>query len=364
MTGLDHLLFIAAAGAFLSLSYLLFVIMSGALGAPLIAGSVLEGLQQNVELARRAFLLCAWVALLAALVRYFRTESVAYVTLAAGVTCFLLLPWLVRTHVPPSAAAPLMAIGQSLVESFQTSGALMMALGFVRAVVGRVVALSTGPTTGAITRAPGFASAMAELGEETPAGRPSLMRHCWELHFCRGSLRANCPRYAEQVSCWKRRSGCYCDQGLATRLLSSIGERMQVQVADEIRPVHARAQQYRSGGAKPAGRGRPGRRPRAPCGQCPIYQDHQKYKYRALSWLAYPAAAAIIGLLLPRLRYGYEWLDSYLSQRLAVPLPIMDNPIQEAQWLSAENAIILLVGILVAAVLLQLTELAIFRLKL
>jgi hypothetical protein len=47
-----------------------------------------------------------------------------------------------------------------------------------------------------------------------------------------------------------------------------------------------------------------------------------------------------------------------------VTLPITDTPIPEAQWLSAENVVIILIGVVVAATILHLTEMVVFRLKL
>jgi hypothetical protein len=360
------MIILAAVAALLSLTYLLFLLMSGALAAPLIAGSALEGLERNVNLARQVFLWGLWMALLGAIGRHYRTESLGYVTILTGVTCWALLPWLVGSRVPGDSAKPLVELAQSLVTSFQTAGVLMVVLGFLRVVMGRVVMASTAPRGGAITRHAGFARALAELSEEPiGGGRPSLMRKCWELHFCRGSLRANCPRYLEQITCWKQRSGCYCDQGLATRLLESVSLRMRTQVAEELESVQSRARQHPRAAPASRMRQRP-KRKRPPCGACPIYLDHQKFKYRALSWLAYPAAAAIIGVLITQIRAGYEWVDSYIGTTLSRPLPPIPyaQPFQEAQWLSAENAIIVLVGVLVAATILQLTELAVFRLKL
>jgi len=365
---LDHVIVLAAAAATISLTYILFVVMSEGLAAPLIAGSVLEGLRRNVEMTRQAFLWALWIALLGAMVRYYRAESVGYVSLLVGLSCSIVLPWLIRSRVPASSAPELAEVARSLVQSFQTAGGMIVVLGFLRIVVGRVVLLSTAPSAGAMRRLPGFASAMADLPQEPiGGGRPSLMRKCWELHFCRGSLRVSCPRYLEQVACWKRRSGCYCDHGLATRLLDSVGAKVKVQVSEEMQTVHSRERQRQREPTAPKRRPRTqGKRRKPACGTCPIYLDHQKFKYRALSWLAYPAAAAIIGLTLARIRYGYEWVDSYLGEIFSAPLPLIpySRPLQEAQWLSAENVIITLIGVVVAATILQLTELAVFRLKL
>jgi len=363
---LDQAIWLFSAAAVLSLTYLMFILMSGGLAAPLIAGSALEAVERNVDLARQVFLWALWLAMLTACIRHYRAEATGYMVLVVGGICWLAFPMLIRSRVPGTSARDLIELASSMVSSFQTSGGAMMVLGVLRVVMGRVILVSTAPRSGGITRSAGFASAMAQISEEPIGGRPSLMRKCWELHFCRGSLRVHCPRYLDQRACWKARSGCYCDQGLATRLLDTVGTKVKVQVAEEMQTVQSRARQQEQRAASAAAKRRLKRGLKPPCGQCPIYLEHQKFKYRVLSWLAYPAAAAIVGMILTPLRNGYEYLDSYLGAMLAGSIAAVPyaQPLQEAQWLSAENAVIVLIGVMIAAIILQLTEVVIFRLKL
>jgi len=363
---LDQAIWLFSVAAVLSLTYLMFILMSGGLAAPLIAGSALEAVRRNVDIARQVFLWALWLGILAVCIRHYRAETTGYMAIAIGAVVWLAFPALIRSRVPATSARDLVDLATSMVGSFQTSGGALMVLGFLRAVVGRVILVSTAPRSGAIARSARFASAMAQISAEPIGGRPSLMRKCWELHFCRGSLRVHCPRYLEQKACWKARSGCYCDQGLATRLLDTVGTKVKVQVAEEMQSVQSRASQPARRPGPPPTKRTAKRRPRPPCGECPIYLDHQKFKYRVLSWLAYPAAAAIIGMIITPVRDGYQYLDQYLGNLLASTTAAVPfaQPIQEAQWLSAENAVVVLVGVMVAATILQLTETLIFKLKL
>jgi len=362
---LEQGIWLTSVAALLSLTYLMFILMSGGLAAPIIAGSALEAVKRNVDLARQVFLWALWLAVLAASIRHHRSEATGYMMLLVGGVCWVLLPMVVMSKVPAtSAAKDLLDLAYSMVASFQTSGGAMVVVGLLRVVIGRVILVSTAPRSGAATRSP-LASAMAQISEEPVGGKASLMRKCWELHFCRGSLRVHCPRYLEQRACWKARSGCYCDSGLATRLLDTVGSKAKIQVAEEMQSVQSRVrqQQRRAAPARAAARTK---RSKPPCGECPIYQDHQKFKYRVLSWLAYPAAAGLIGMFITHLRDGYEYLDSYLGGVLAGSVAAVPyaQPLQEAQWLSAENVVIVLIGVFVAATILQLTEVVVFRMKL
>jgi hypothetical protein len=363
---LDQGIWLFSVAAVLSLTYLMFILMSGGLAAPLIAGSALEAVRHNVDMARQVFLWALWLGMLAVCIRHYRAEATGYMTLVVGAVVWLAFPALIRSKVPGTSAPDLVSLAGSMVDSFQTSGGALMVLGVLRAVVGRVILVSTASRSGAITRNARFATAMAQTSEEPIGGRPSLMRKCWELHFCRGSLRVHCPRYLDQKACWKARSGCYCDQGLATRLLDTVGSKVKVQVAEEMQSVQSRARQPEKRVGTPPTKRTAKRRPKPPCGECPIYLDHQKFKYRVLSWLSYPAAAAIIGMIITPVRDGYQYLDQYLGNILAGSVAAVPyaQPIQEAQWMSAENAVIVLVGVMIAATILQLTEAVIFRLKL
>jgi hypothetical protein len=357
----DHVVLLASVVLLLSLTYLLFVLLSGGLAAPAIGGLLPEGVRRNVDLARQIFLYALWAVVFAAMIRHYRTEAVGYLTLLAGAACWAAFPWVVKTRVPVGSAQEMVALKQSLIESFQASGGALVILGFMRVVLGRVIVLSTLPA------GPASAPGKAKVERETPS-KPSMMRSCWELEFCRPSLRATCPRYLERTSCWRTRSGCYCDQGLATRLLAGAGARARVQVAAELETAQTQTrQQYQQAvrARRTAGRRR---RRKAPCAECPIYLDHQTYKYRVLSWFSYPAAAALIGLTARFLKQGYRDLEEGMATWMGgmQVLPdhsLSDAPISSLQWASAENAVVLAIALLAVSVILQLTEVAVFRFK-
>jgi hypothetical protein len=353
---LEHVLLVAAVGAILSLAYLLFVILSGGLAYSIVAGSALEQVSRNLSLAKGVFLWCLWIVMLAAMIRHYKSESTGLVAMSAGAGCWAILPLIIRSRVESTSAQELLQLGQSLVTAFQTSGGAMLVLGFLRFALGRVILLAS--PTRAAARFISYSPEAGAIAAERALERPSLMRKCYELHFCRTGLRTNCPRFLEGVSCWKKKSGCYCDQGLATRLLTGVGANARAAMAQELQAAQrrSRAQAKRQ------------RKQKAPCGECPVYLEHQKHKYRVVSWFAYPAAAAIIGATVTLIREGYEQvqyrLGDFLSQFRLLPHPLTDHPLEQVAWLSAENAAVLLIGVLLVGVLLQLTELVIFRVKL
>lgn len=353
---LDHVMLIAAVGAVLSLAYLLFVILSGGLAYSIVAGTALEKVSRNLNLAKAVFLWCLWIVVVAAMIRHYRTEGTGLVAMVTGAACWLILPLIVSSRIEPTSAPELLSLGQSLITAFQSSGSVMLVLGFLRFGIGRVITLASPTRTAA--RFTTYSPEAAAIAAERALEKPSLMRKCYELHFCRTSLRANCPRFLEGISCWKAKSGCYCDQGLATRLLTGVGANARAAVAEELQAAQRRARTQ----AKRQ------QRQKAPCGECPVYLEHQKHKYRVISWFAYPAAAAIIGATVTLVRNGYDWVEwrlgDFLAQFQLLPHRLTDKPLESVSWLSAENAAVLLIGVLIVGLILQLTELAIFRIKL
>jgi hypothetical protein len=355
---LEHVLLLCSVAALLSLAYLLFIVLSGGLAAPLIAGSALDQVTRNVGLAGRIFAWALWIVVLAALIRHYRTESVGWVTILIGGTCLLGLPMIVASRIHETTAPELARLGQSLIVGFQLTGGAMLVVGLLRIAVGRIILLA-GPTRMA-ARLAGVPVDAAALAARRAMEKPSLLRQCWELHFCRGSLRVNCPRFLQSVSCWKKQSGCYCDQSLQMDLLEGTRSNARAQIAEEL---HVARDRTRTAARRPRRA-----KSRAPCRECPVYLEHQKYKYRFLSWLSYPAAAAVIGLAAGDIQSAYRWVESELGAVLVqfqiLPHRLDDAPLQQASWISAENAAVILLGVLLVGIILQLTEFAVFRLKL
>ena len=64
---------------------------------------------------------------------------------------------------------------------------------------------------------------------------------------------------------------------------------------------------------------------------------------------------------------AYQWVDWELMEILAemqvLPDSLRDSPLEAASWLTAENAVVVIVGVIAVGIILQLTEVAVFRLK-
>ena len=54
------------------------------------------------------------------------------------------------------------------------------------------------------------------------AYKPGAFPKCWEMSRCRPGVRETCPNFIDKKTCWKRRSGCFCDRDLANYLVGAV----------------------------------------------------------------------------------------------------------------------------------------------
>ena len=357
---LDMVLLLLGVAVVLSLSYFLWVVLRGDLGSRSGRAPEIEVIVNGVNTGSTALFICLWLLVIVALVRHYKNETIAYLVALGGLACWLGMPVLIGKYSPPDAYPDLQKTASQLIASFNSTGVALFVIGVLRAILGRIVLMTYQPSTA--TRLPGMLGPEVEIR----GARHSIMRKCWELHFCRGSVRTSCPRYIEGIACWRQRSGCYCDHNLAGRLMASVGgnSSIKMQVAEELESQQRRAQELQK---RLARQQRSKEVARKLCRECPIYNEHQKFKYRALSWLAYPATAVVVALAIGLIRSAYEWSDSqaagFVKQFNFIPQHLRDSPIQVASWLNAENFFIVIIAVIVLAVVLQLIDMAVFKLK-
>jgi hypothetical protein len=105
--------------------------------------------------------------------------------------------------------------------------------------------------------------------------RLSPLGKCWEGGFCRSHIRERCTIYTERAACWKRRSGCYCEEeaiSKAARRVSGILLEMAPSSERNFSTTPTATPRRALTAAQKAER----------CRHCVIYNDHQRDKYRVL----------------------------------------------------------------------------------
>ena len=152
---------------------------------------------------------------------------------------------------------------------------------------------------------------------DTPAHaeKPSIIPKCWQMSRCRPAVRLTCPNYIDRKTCWKRRSGCFCDKDLANFLISASGKGEAGEVITMQSSAHARP--------PAAGTRRAWREQKKLCYSCPLFMEHQEYKYRRFGWMSIVLTLIIIGVVYPFYHIAYNsvmtMIDSSLRGRLNLP---------------------------------------------
>ncbi len=121
---------------------------------------------------------------------------------------------------------------------------------------------------------------------------PGPPMHCWQTHYCRPAVRELCPRFTENTPCWRRKEGCFCEEQIALRAAA---------LKEGSQGVYQNVRKSLDGG--------PGRRILSPaekrqrCRVCPIYAEHQRFKYKILV----PTVFVVTGALM---WFGAGWLKA------------------------------------------------------
>jgi hypothetical protein len=255
---------VAAFGAAASLAYLLYGIFAGRIGqatvAPAIAG--------NLKTAATIF---HWSVIFLALSGVWLSLDMAYLGLAligAGLLIHFGAPWALLGHV---GKTDLVA---ALAATLRSTGFALAVIGVLKQAYEVVVWALDLPNRMKQKADVGFAQ-QAEPAQRRVAREANMMSPCWKLPFCREVIRKQCPAFLANKTCWKFGRGCYCDEEMIGRIIR--GEALEV--------IKAPTRLSRTG--KP------------PCGRCHIYLEHQGFKFKMLSPIAFPATIVIMYFLWP-----------------------------------------------------------------
>jgi hypothetical protein len=147
--------------------------------------------------------------------------------------------------------------------------------------------------------------------------KPGAFPKCWQMSRCRPGVRESCPNFTDRLTCWRRRSGCFCDRNLANYLVS-VSDRKDVGEIDGV--ARAAINMDRSAG-KGAIRGymmgaakRPWLQQRRLCHECPLFLEHQEYKYRYWHWISFPITGGVVAVMYHLgFHEAYNWIADKLD---------------------------------------------------
>ncbi|MCS6859602.1 MAG: hypothetical protein NZT92_04690 [Abditibacteriales bacterium] len=277
----------------LSLAYLMFGLFSGQLVRIEPTAAAQAQAFNAARIVLSAFQYSAIVFFLSILLLAWESKDAAMVHVVGAVVCYFVLPYFVL----PFAGLTAGPIYRLLNNGFMVTGLLVGVMAIVRYTVALVeyfIALLRGEA-----KLPLGVRGEVGVADHAPvrerlSHKPSVFSPCWELPFCRETIRKICPAYLARKKCWKFGKGCYCDQEMITRIITG-----EVGAHTASARAFARETITTDLGLDTAKRSKP------PCGKCYIYLYHQQLKHRLLSPLLLPATIGLVVLLKPAFDYAY-----------------------------------------------------------
>ena len=272
----------AGAVVFILVSvYLLWGVMSGSLAR---ISSLPQADQariwENLRLAWKALTISGLALIFSVAIRHHADESAGYALLIGGASFYWGMPMLVGSSAQVSrvAAAASPPLGYT-VSQFQLVGTVAL-------VVAAPLILSDFWYKLRGVRRPAARGAVT-IPKEGDLPRSRVYLFCWQMPYCRDYLRRFCKAYEQRKSCWRIKSGCYCDEDMILRV-------MKRSSTSKVAGFDQRYSEVFGGTSKNLAVAQKRQR----CRQCFLYSEHQKQKYRILSPLVFPGAIAVMWMYL------------------------------------------------------------------
>jgi hypothetical protein len=355
----DHAVELGVAAVLIAGMYVLYNLITGDF-IRLPTGPSHDLVIQNAQRAANVILFGSILTSAVVIVRWGWIAAPAYAAGAWGVVLYVLAPWGLAVAVN-SPGAKANEVTTVLGLTFHVTGEIVLGLVLVRLMVGGVRGVIVGRQA---SKAPVELTLEQEAKRERKSrGHRSLLRKCWELSMCRAEMRDYCPAFRDGKACWRKGEGCLCDPVFAQKVMETAEREQGLRVSPQER--EARERMRRQTHLDTSGRAR-----RARCRACPLYNEHQHYKYRAVFWLAYPATAAVVWVLMPYIHIGYQWLSTILYKWVSSTAILPDQESEYSPYMSismqsksVEFLVVLAVAFIVVSYLLELAEYFVFEVK-
>lgn len=274
-------------GAFIIISgYVLYGILSGSMAkyASLQQADQLRILN-NVLLSCKVLTITGVVAILGAAIRHYADEITGYMLLISGAVLHWGAPMLIGSSVQNQTLSTIAAqLPFHIASTYKMVG--ILSLGIAAPFILVDFWLKMRGERRDISTRPARKATVVAKDEKQVVPKNHFYICCWHMPYCREYLRSFCKAYEQRKSCWRVKSGCYCDEDMILRVMKN-AKTAKVAGFDQ-----------RFSGVAGTGKSLGGSEKRDRCRQCFLYQEHQKQKYRLLSPLAFPATVILMWMYL------------------------------------------------------------------
>jgi hypothetical protein len=373
--------------------YLIYGLMSGGVGNWSSMDAAAQArIAANIQGTIFYFNIALIVLLVTSVILYYDEESLGYVLVVLALMLYFGVPFLVDSQMAGSVQnweatrnVPMLALyGEARI------AALILILPGVGLAVYDIVRriLEGGRGDRVDLTAMQYGGGTKEIA---PAGEALIgaMAACWQLPFCRESLRVRCPIYHLKRKCWREGVGCMCEEMTIRQSLAHIFDKAPktgnldfatgLETAPEpmtesavptgprpdlIRIPEIKKEQVRI----PRNPSMPSQAKRERCRNCIIYNEHQRQKYQLLAPLVVLGVPALafwqFGTLLDHLKAFLQTADRVMAN-LSFD-PNVRNVGLASATASSDVANVIMIACLViiaTTMVLRWLEYAIFTLK-
>ncbi|MEJ5253494.1 MAG: hypothetical protein HPY54_10155 [Chthonomonadetes bacterium] len=274
--GLQLVGILSAVGAVLAVAYLLWGVFSGMVGSwATLPPAERMRVEQNVDTAGRVLLITTASAAVSFTLLYIQETTIGYVFLLLAAVLALGAP-LGIIHLAPQTGQQSTLLPKVVV-AFQQAGLLCLVPGIIFAVLDVWTRVTSGYFREMFNRA-NLQYGANVLRESQPTNR--FLGKCWQLPFCRPSIRKSCPIYHARRACWREGVGCMCEERVILQALEGKGA-----------PSSDPRQNVRF---IPYNRNLSEEEKRERCRNCIIYNYRQQQKYQVIAPIVIVAAVAVV----------------------------------------------------------------------
>ncbi len=373
--------------------YLIYGLFSGGVGNwSSLDAATQARIAANIQGTIRYLNVALIVLLVSSIILYYDEESLGYVLVVIALLLYFGVPYFVDSQMAGS------------VQSWESAGNVPMLALYGEARIAALILIvpGVGLTIYDIIRRVLEGSrgdrvdltAMQYGGgtkEIAPAGEALIgaLAACWQLPFCRESIRVRCPIYHLRRRCWREQVGCMCEEVSIRQSLAHIFDQAPrtgnldfatgLEVADKQatesavptgpRPDLIRVPEIRKDQVRiPYNRSMPAKLKRERCRNCIIYNEHQRHKYQLLSPLVVLGVPAIafwkLEALMEQLKAFLRTADRVMAN-LSFEPGVRDVGLASATATSDVANFIMLGCLVIVAttMVLRLLEYVIFTLK-
>ncbi|MDW8104738.1 MAG: hypothetical protein RMK92_06960 [Armatimonadota bacterium] len=344
---------VSAVGVAVAIAYLLWGVFSGMVTSwATLPPAERFRVEQNVHLAGRALLIATAAAAASLTLLYLQETAIGYLFLLASAVLALGVP-LAILHLAPQTGQQVTLL-PVVVVAFQQAGLLCLVPGIIFVVLDLWTRVTSGYFREMFNRS-SLQYGAHVMRESQTSNR--LLGKCWQLPFCRPSIRKNCPIYHARRACWREGVGCMCEERVILQALEGKGApspdpRQNVRFIPYNRTLTKEEKQER-------------------CRNCIIYNHRQQQKYQVVAPMVIVAAVAVVlhnAQQAQQLLYqALGVVDQFVARFAFLPASA------ELQYMKIESLarssefvswmMIVIIGVIFVSYILRIVEYFIFQLK-